>query len=803
MPATSGMAPKSAALLAIAAWVVGAQGSHAQTTTASPTGGAEQSETTLSEVIVTAERRSEDVMKVPASISVLNGATLQQDHVINLEDISRAVPGVSFGAGGGPGLDNIEMRGVSSTSGSATVGLYLDDVPITTKNLYNGAVEPKLFDMDRVEILRGPQGTLYGASSEGGAIRFISNQPDLSKFSVTTSAQGSATVDGGGNYEAQAVVNQPIDDGRAALRFGVDVGRLSGWIDNLGCCGTHIPGVPVTDAPVGQTVNKDVNDEEWVVARLSSKLAVDDSLTITAAALYQQDNSGDTSVYYPQVGLYEQEKEVPEPIWDRLLVGSLTIEKDMDFAKLSSISSYFGQVLNKVQDATFYNSVYLAEYVIPPSPSNPGGYNNPNTYLIGQLPSPQVNNTNTRTLSQEFRLISNTSPDGSDKFSWVAGLFLSQYDAYNFNNQTVQNFTEEFTRIYGVSPTDSTVAGFQGVAFPNNSLAEFRFHVREQQIAGFANLTYSPIPSLKLTAGLRESYAPGFYKQDLSAGFFDGPTPVSLTYNTHFTSLTPKFSISYDVSQDATVYASAGKGNRLGGGNYYVPQNVCAQDLSNLGLTSAPTSYDTDTLWSYEGGLKGRFLNNKLSINSDFYYIEWHNIQQTINLPICGSQMNVNIGDAESYGPELEVNAKPIEDLTLGATFAYTHAAITKINPLYLTFGISPGQDLLNVPKSMASFRLEYSHPVTDDGKVFARADYDITGSSYGALVATDPGYRQPEYSVMNGSIGFSYRAYEISIFAKNLLNSSKVIQIPSLLFVPEAYTLRPLTIGVMLKAKL
>ena len=758
----------------------------------------------LQEIVVTAERRSENVIKVPASISVLGAAALQEGHVTNFEDISRAIPGVSFGAGGGPGLDNIEMRGVSSTSGSATVGLYLDDVPITTKNLYNGAVEPKLFDMDRVEILRGPQGTLYGASSEGGAIRFISNQPDLNRFSVTSSAEGSGTVDGGGNYEVQAVVNQPLDSGRAALRFGVDVGRLSGWIDNLGCCGTHIPGVPVTDAPVGQLVRKNVNDEDWVVARLSAKIAVDDSLTITAAGFYQQDNSGDTSVYYPEVGLYQQEKEVSEPIRDRVLVGSLTIDKDLNFARLSSISSYFDQTLDKVQDATYYNSVYLAQYVIPPSPSNPGGYDNPNTYLIGQLPSPQLNNTYTRTVSQEFRLVSNTSPDGTDKFSWVAGLFLSQYDAHNSDYQSVDNFTEEFTRLYGVSPTDSTVAAFQGLTFPNNELADFEFHIRERQIAGFANLTYAPIPALRVTAGLRESYAPGFYRQDLSSQLFTGPAPITLKYDTSFTSLTPKFSIAYDISQDASAYASAGKGNRLGGGNYYVPESVCAQDLSNLGLTQPPTSYNTDTLWSYEGGLKGRFLNNRLSINSDFYYIQWHNIQQTVNLPICGSQMTVNIGDAEAYGPELEVNAKPFDDVTLGASYAYTHAAITEINPLYQTFGISTGQAVLNVPKSMASFRFEYSHPIPamDDGRAFVRADYDLTGSSFGALVASDPGYRQPAYSVMNGSIGFAYKDYEVSIFGKNLLNSSKVIQIPSLLFVPEAYTLRPLTVGLLLKAK-
>jgi iron complex outermembrane receptor protein len=800
MSAISGRSPASAAFFAVA--MLGAcAGLHAQTTTAAPSNADASAQTTeLTEVIVTAERRSEDVLKVPASISVLTGASLQEDHVINFEDISRTVPGVSFGAGGGPGLDNIEMRGVSSTSGSATVGLYLDDVPITTKNLYNGAVEVKLFDMDRVEILRGPQGTLYGASSEGGAIRFISNQPDLNKFSVTTSGEGSGTDHGGGNYEAQAVVNAPIVDGRAAVRFGVDVGRLSGWIDNLGCCGTSIPGVPVTDAPVGQLLNKDVNDEDWMVARLSGKIALNDSLTITASGLYQQDNSGDTSVYYPQVGLYEQEKEVPEPIRDRLMVGSLTVEDDFGFAKFSSISSYFNQILNKIQDATFYNSVYLAQYVIPPSSSNPGGYDNPNTYLIGQLPSPQINNTNTRTISQEFRLVSNPSANGADKFSWVAGLFLSQYDAYNFNDQKIDNFSQEFTNIYGVSPTDSTVAGLSGTPFPDNDLATFRFHDKEQQIAVFGDATYAPIPSLKLTAGLRESYAPGFYAQGASPDEFFGGG-AGFKDSSHFASLTPKFSISYDLNEDETLYASAGKGNRLGGGNYHIPIPACSEDLSNLGLTVAPTSYDTDTLWSYEGGFKARFLDNKLSINSDYYYIVWHDIQQTVNLPICGSQLNVNIGNAKSYGPELEVNARPLPYLTLGATFAYTHATVTSINPQYLSFGIDPGQPLLNVPKSMATFRLEYSHPVTADAKVFAKTDYDITGSSYGALIASYPGYRQPQYSVMNGSIGSYYKNYELSIYAKNLLNNSKIIQTPSLLFVSEAYTLRPLTIGLMLKA--
>jgi len=764
----------------------------------------EPSDTALGEVVVTAERRREDVKDVPASISVLSGNALQESHITDFEDISRAVPGVSFGAGGGPGTDVIEVRGVSSTSGAATVGIYLDEVPITvrTQGLISpsGSVEPKLFDMDRVEILRGPQGTLYGASSEGGAIRFISNQPDLKTASISVSAEGSGTDHGGGNFEDQLVVNQPFGDGRAALRIGVDVGELSGWINNLGCCGTNIPGVPVTDPAVGQLVRKGVNDEKWAVARLSAKWSVDDTLAITPSIFFEHDRSGDTSVYYPQVGLYEQEKEVPEPIDNRLIIGGFTITKDLAFAQLSSISSYFEQSFDRGNDGTYYNSVYVADSVIPPTSSNPGGYNNPNTYLIGQLPSPQPTQSHTEQLSEELRLTS--TPSANDPLSWVGGLFLSRQTNAYLSNTYIQNFTQEFESIYGVNPTDSTVAGFTGQAFPDNYFGIFYNRSQQKQAAVYGDLTYSPIPALKLTGGLRESYATSFLTQTLPPVFFNQGAPLFEKATNSFNSLVPKVTIEYAANATTSVYVSAGKGNRLGGENYYVSPTVCAQDLHNIGLTNAPTNYGTDSLWSYEGGLKGRFFNDTLSINADGYYVKWSNIQQTITLPICGEAAIANIGNAVSYGPELEINYKPIAGLTLGVSASHTHAVITSINPNDVTLGVSVGQAVLNVPEWMAAFRAEYTHPVSDDIKGFVRADYDFTGPSFGAFSASAPDYEQPEYSVMNASFGVNYKQYEISVFAKNLLNSSKIIQIPSLLFTPEAYTLRPLTAGVLVKAK-
>ncbi len=769
---------------------------------------------TVAEVIVTAQRRSEDVKTVPASISVLGGAALEADHITGLEDISRATPGVSFTAGGAPGMDAIEMRGVSSTSGSATTGIYLDDVSITTKNIYlnyGGAVEPKLFDMDRVEILRGPQGTLYGSSSEGGAIRFISNPPDLNTFSITTSTLGSETRHGGGNYDEQVVVNQPLLDGRAAVRFGVDVGEDSGYIYNLSL--------------TGQVQNKNVNDDRWAVARISAKFEVDDSLTITPSIYAEWDKTRDVSVSYlssdvanfvapgaPPItlGHYEQTALVPQPGGNQFLISSVTVTKELGFAQLSSISSFFIQNFRRTQDGTYYDSVYFADDVIPPQPGgyNPNGYTSPLQYKIAQLPAPGYTRLINSVLTQEFRLTSTPSATAHDKMSWVAGLYISDYTTHLKNTSYVHNFVQTFTDIYGVSPANSTVATFAGETFtlpgyPPNIIYLNTDRLREEQYAAYGDLTYSPIPRLKLTAGLRYSYAPGSLTQYQSGYFALGAAP-EIFEKTSFDTVTPKFSLTYDATKDVTTYLSVGQGNRLGGGNYYIPTSVCAEDLQNLGLPNgAPTTYNSDSLWSYEGGLKGRFLNNTLSIDAGGYYVEWSNIQQTINLPICGDQMTVNIGNAVSYGPELEVNYRPVRGLILGLSYSNTHAVVTKVNPQWSTLGVSTGEAILNVPEWMASLRIDYSRPFTNALVGFARADWDLTGPSHGEFNPADVDYEQPEYFVVNASFGVKINArYEASVFAKNLLDNDKAIQIPALQFLKEYYTLRPVTVGVLVKAK-
>lgn len=729
----------------------------------------------LGEIIVTAQRRAEDVKEVPASISVLGGGALENGHIEGLEDISRAVPGLSFTAGGGPGLDYIEMRGVSSTSGSATVGTYLDDVPITVTNLFNGAVEPRLFDLDRVEVLRGPQGTLYGSSSMGGAIRFISNQPDLNAFSGSLNSLVSGTRHGGVNYDEQGVLNVPLVAGMAAVRVGVDVGEDSGYIDNYS----------LSD----QLARTGTNDDKWTVLRLTGKIAADETLTITPAFYGEWENTGDTSVFYPGVGLYEQQKEVGEPSVDHLLIGSLTIAKQWAWGQLTSISSYFQQQFNRIQDGTYYNSEYLGSIIDgdPPDGIMSQGYQ------IGLLPGPVYTWVKTSVITQEFRLAS--APSSDSGLSWIGGLFFSDYKVHRQFNAYVDDFNQTFQSIYGIPPQDAPV--FAGSTFPNNSVATDNTTEGEKQYAIFADVSYRIVPSVKATAGLRYSYAPTFF-DDFQGGYFSiGVPPV--TQRASFSATTPKFSLTYDATPGMTVYASAAQGYRIGGSETYVSPGLCAKDLANLGLTSAPQNFNSDSLWSYETGLKGRFFDDTLSINLDAYFIQWSNIQQTVSLPICGYTITTNVGDAQSYGPELEINYKPIRDLTLGLSTEYTHDALTKVTS---SVGASVGDHILNVPEWMASIRLDYSRPFAADGKSFVRADYDWTGPSNGAFSPMNPDYSRPVYSVLNARIGVDIRGYEFAVFATNLLDDKKIIQRPALLFEPEAYTVRPFTVGLNVKTK-
>ena len=739
-------------------------------------------------ITVTAQKRSEDIKEVPLSITAISGEQLKEQHIENYDDLARAVPNLSFANGGGTGLDKLELRGVSSNADEPTVGLYLDDVPITTRNLVNtGAAQPAFFDISRVEVLRGPQGTLYGASSMGGTIKFITNQPDLDNFGGSVLSTLSGTDHGGINYEEQGVVNVPLVDGKAALRLGADVIDNSGYIDHYTLDGT--------------LAQQGVNEERTYAFKAALKLQPSDDLTITPALFFQRLHSDDTSVYSlpptqfntnffinpPTLPKLSQDKEVAEPGRDTVFLPSVTVNYNAGWADVTSVSSYFWREFPRVQDGTYYNSVLLAS-------SLQGLYPNVDPTPIALLPSTAYITPTTNTWTQELRISSKSEQETGRPYSWVGGLYVSDNHLHLSDQEYIANLYPTVAALYGADP--NTILG--ALTPVNGPLLgdlvysqEERFDQRQYAI--FGEGSYHPLDDLKLTAGLRYSFARASLGGS-GAALFNADAPSPFGDNSHSYALTPKFAAVYDVNPDTSVYANASKGYRLGGPNSPNPQFECSTDYANLGIPSTPLTYGPDSLWSYELGSKSRLLDNRVVASIAGYYIDWKNVQQHIYLPTCGFDFNANVGNAEVYGSEAEIRGRVTSELTLSATASVNHSQLTKVVP---GSGAEIGDKLLDTPDWSATFGAEYVRDLSADIDGFVRGEWVWTGATHGAFNPLDPNHQDPVYDVFNASLGVEQGDLVISLFAKNLFNQDKTIQKPSLLSANEGYTVQPLTFGL------
>ena len=719
---------------------------------------------TLGEIVVTANKRAEPLRKVAESISVVSGGDLQAKKIASFDDLSRAVPNVSVSDSGGPGLGNIEIRGVSSQAGASTTGLYIDDVPINILNLYTaGATEPRFFDMDRVEVLRGPQGTLYGSSSMGGTIRFISNQPALNKYEAIVHTEVSGTQGASSpNYEASAVVNLPLVADKAALRVGVDYRQDAGWIDRT--------------APDGGVAAHGVNRDQIPVVRATLKVQVNDRLTITPAVFAQRYSTHGTSLFNPALPQYQTDVRVAETGRDEFVAPSLTVRYDFGPVDLTAVSSYFARRSDRQVDGTLYDSVYVGSIL-----DGLYGYGGSG---IGALAAPSEFNTRNHRFTQEVRLASKTA----SPLSWIFGLYYTHDSEELLDVEHIPGFNSTFQTIYGVTPENSLL----GAAFPNDLVFYARSLFRTDEYAAFGDVTYHVTPRLKASVGLRYDVADETL--DFStAGYLSGGPPSSSTPS-HSHSATPKFTLGYDVTGDVSVYANVGKGYRLGGGNRPVPADLCAADLAAQGLTAAPPTYSPDVLWSYEAGVKGRTPDRRLTFDAAVYDIEWSNIQEDVLLYDCGFDYKANVGNARVQGFEASTNFRLTRDLKLDVSGSYTSAELTSAEP---ALGIARGDHVIGVPEYSVSLGGDYEHAISDTLIGYARANYQIIGPSQGAIAHTDPDFHRPAYDVLGGAIGIRRGKLDLSLFGSNLLDQNSVIQRPNVALISFGVRVPPRTIGI------
>jgi outer membrane receptor protein involved in Fe transport len=769
---------------------------------------------TLDQVLITSQKRKEDIRKVPLSVSVVSGETISENHVTDITDLTRNVPNVSFSSQGGPGLSTIEIRGVSSQAGSATVSIYLDDVSLTTRNIYSqGSAEPRFFDVERVEVLRGPQGTLYGASSLGGTIKFISKQPDTKTFSGSATAEISGTSHGGTNYMAQGIVNVPLVKGSVGLRLGVQAGKDSGYIDQV-------------DPNTLAVTNKRINSTSWEVVKAALKADVSPGWTVTPALFAQRVKPNDIDAAYLAVGDYQganagvplakfqTSKIVQEPATDRLVVPSLTLTGDVGFGDLTGILSGYQRRFKRVQDGTSINVPYIGDVIRygnsdgDPDPAVLGRDAVPHDALgqqVGAMPSAVNLDNKIDQTSLELRLASKDYQPGGNPFTWIGGIYFAKTKTQVYDDEPIFGINAAFAAA-GVDINDpAQFAGTFPGAFAGDSSYYSARHYTDNQTSIFGELTYHFSPTLRGIVGLRALRATQHFTREGDRYYAGGPSSVVIDSSTNAT--TPRFAINWDMDPQTTVYGNIAKGFRLGAANRPVPMTaLVAADLAQLGLPGViPDAFKPDSLWSYELGSKSRLLDNRLTLNVAAFYIDWKDIQQDVVLPSSGFDFETNVGRAKSYGLEVDGRYRATDALTLNAAVSFTRAVFAEDQPALGTIDGTPtgplnvqkGDWVQGVPRYSAQLGFEYKFYSIGAGQAFIRGNGQWTGSSHGSLIRNSTDHIRPGYFTAGASAGMTFDKWEFSVFAKNLFNNAKVIQRPSVQGVDEAFYLRPRTIGV------
>jgi iron complex outermembrane recepter protein len=733
----------------------------------------------LSEVVVTAERRSENLQDVPLSVQVFDQATLSQSGIRNITDLVQRTPGVDI-TGNIPGNAVITIRGVAPIGGLPTTAMYIDDVPVTgiINSSYTGSPNPRINDTASVEVLKGPQGTLYGDSAMGGAIKFISNRPDANAFAGHFNVEGDSTQNGSGSYEATGTVNTPIAD-KVALRTSFAYRRDGGYIDNVS---------PFT----GQVNGENVNVYKTVAARVALGITPDDTLSIIPALLYQRGQGDDRSYstssiqgpgpapsYFNTSGLSTFQKMTyqPEPSTDRMTLATLTIEKHFGGVDLTAISGYFDRVNYEVTDATPYvlGAVQGSPLFAP---------------FSNVLTTSYTTNT-TQTYTQEVRLASH---DSSSPFKWTGGVFFSD-ERFNFYQPVVSaGLTSNLAAEFGPGTTLATLVPG---ALPNDNVFLGNTTTETHEYAIFGEASYQIVEALKVTLGAR-AFALRQSEDRTADGFFNGGPTADHPPSSSFHGIDPRVIVDYKITADNLVYASASEGFRPGVVNSTIPVSRCAADLAALGRSSVPTGAQPDSLWSYEVGSKNNFLSDRLRVNAAAFQMNWKKIQLDVELPTCGFGFEDNVGDARIRGTEISIDGQLAKGLTAGVDATYIDAVITSAIP-DVTF--RAGDQLPDTPKEWFTVYTKWEGVYIGNVHGFARADYQWRGEAVrdASIQSNLANYRYDGWSVANVNIGADWDKYELRLFVNNVFDKDPPIDFVNSWGQWRISTLRPRTVGLNL----
>src|SRR5258706_2208747 len=633
----------------------------------------------LEQIVVTAEKRETTVETTPISLTAVSGTDILNRGITDLASLMQSVPGVSIRTSG-PGMTEFEMRGIASNGGnSPTVGFYFDETSLTAPAATNEGkivISPDLYDLNRVEVLRGPQGTLYGSGSMGGTIRVIPNAPNPEVFESSAEAKFADTDHGGFDHGENAMINLPFWGGLAALRIVGSYSFDAGWIDRVVIAPGAFP-LPTNTvrgnvlAARVATEYHDVNDVERTVVRVSAVFKPIDGLTITPSYLYQKLRAGGLPYIdsVPGTDAHYQPFDIGESYRDEFHLTAMSVKYRTDVFEISSATAYWTRHEPLIQDASESWTTGLGPaYVSGYGPGNGG---------IGAAYADEDNQSHQTT--EELRIAS----VGDTRLKWLAGYFYS-------------DFQSGWDIIF---PSQTGAEGFGS----NNLFSYYRpFKILHQ--SEFGELTYNITEPFAVTVGARR------YHYDAPVGLNQyGALTSAVKTNTseNAQGVTPKVSLSYQFDKDLLVYATAAKGFRPGGGTGPVPTSgplSCEAQLmvqyGSKGFVNGPISFTSDSVWSYEIGEKWRSSDNRFSVNPSGYFESWVGVQQVNALSSCGYVYTANVGDAHVYGGEIEAQTIVVRDLEASANVTYAHAALG--SSTLIDAGFDAGTPIQQVPKMSA-----------------------------------------------------------------------------------------------------
>jgi len=722
----------------------------------------------IEEITVTARKREESLQDVSASVQAMTGEDLKRQGLLNLEDTIRMIPSMSS-IGGTAGANKIIFRGVSDNPvafiAASSAALYIDEQPLTQFSINP---EPRMVDIERVEALAGPQGTLYGDSSQSGTLRIITNKPDPTAFSASSEFMLRTGSDADASYEVSGTLNMPLMDDKFAIRLVGFSATDGGFIDN-------VLGVSPMQGTKDNSdvVEDDYNGVDHVGGRASAKWFINDDWSIMASTIYQKSEADGRNNYDPTVGDLKTVKFFKDTRDDEWTQGALTVEGRIGNIDVISITSYFDRDIDYVFDRTAYSAYFNYNFCPYYATYCWSGTTRYDQDTVGFNTLDQENER----FTQEIRL----SQTG-DNYRWVVGAFYEDKS----ENWEYRARTPEFL---------DSLSYYYWTYFyaPSNTDPSWWLSADDtdwDQWAVFGNFSYDFNEQFSAEVGLR------YFDQDMDRTYFvdkpfiiaPGVWPDVTTPQGGNDDLVPKVTLTYRIDEEKMIYGLYSEGFRAGGAN-----------RNRTPFTFFPTQYDPDKLKNYEIGAKTRWMDGKLQINATAYFGKWENYQiealdpsfqpcdpgEIPDVDLCGQPFQIvvaNVGDAEQKGVEMDVRFAPNENLDLGLNLAYVNAETSET--FFVTTTVPDGTQLPNVPEWKLNTFAQYTWPVFDNESMYARAQYSWQDESRNQLESFeyDPGnsaaatFIQPSYGILDLRVGLQSVAWTLEGFVSNVTDERAVL---------------------------